>query len=94
MSTTTLRLPPDLRDRVSKLAEESGTTAHGFMLEAIIERVASEELRREFLKEGNDRLANMLENGRGVEWADMRDYLSEKAAGRDPGRPKVKRWRE
>jgi predicted transcriptional regulator len=94
MSTTTLRLPPDLRDRVTRLAEESGTTAHSFMLEAIAERVTSEELRREFLNEGNDRLASMLENGLGIEWADMRDYLGQRAAGRDPGTPKVKRWRE
>ncbi|PRX18466.1 hypothetical protein B0G75_14313 [Paraburkholderia sp. BL18I3N2] len=94
MSTTTLRLPPELRDRISRLAEESGTTAHSFMLEAIAERVTSEELRREFLTEGNDRLANMLENGLGIEWADMRDYIGQRAAGHDPGTPKVKRWRE
>jgi predicted DNA-binding protein len=94
MSTTTLRLPPELRDRISRLAEESGTTAHSFMLEAIAERVTAEELRRKFLAEGNNRLSNMLENGLGIEWADMRDYLGQRAAGGDPGTPKVKRWRE
>jgi predicted DNA-binding protein len=94
MSTTTLRLPPELRDRISRLAEESGTTAHSFMLEAIAERVTAEELRRKFLAEGNNRLSNMLENGLGIEWADMRYYLGQRAAGGDPGTPKVKRWRE
>jgi predicted DNA-binding protein len=93
MSTTTLRLPPDLRDRVARLAEESGTTAHSFMLEAIAERVTSEELRHEFLNDGSDRLANMLTNGLGIDWADMRDYLGERAAGHAPAAPKVKRWR-
>jgi predicted transcriptional regulator len=93
MSTTTLRVPPDLRDRILRLAEESGTTAHSFMLEAIAERVASEELRRGFLNEGNDRLANMLENGLGIEWADMRDYLGNRTAGRHPSPPTVKKWR-
>lgn len=94
MSTTTLRLPPDLRDRVSRLAEESGTTAHSFMLEAIAERVTSEELRRAFLNEGNERLANMLTSGLGIEWADMRDYLGERAAGHAEATPKVGKWRE
>jgi hypothetical protein len=94
MSTTTLRLPQDLRDRISRLAEQSGTTAHSFMLEAIAERVASEELRRKFLGEGNDRLAGVLESGLGIEWGDMRDYLEQRAAGRDPEAPKVKKWRE
>ncbi|HEX7935590.1 MAG TPA: CopG family transcriptional regulator [Paraburkholderia sp.] len=93
MSTTTLRLPPDLRDRVTRLAEESGTTAHSFMLEAIAERVACEELRHQFLNEGNGRLANMLANGLGIDWADMRDYLGERGAGHTPAAPKVKRWR-
>jgi predicted DNA-binding protein len=94
MSTTTLRLPPDLRDRVTRLAEESGTTAHSFMLEAIAERVTSEELRQAFLNEGNERLAHMLASGLGIEWADMRDYLGERAAGHAEAAPKVKRWRE
>jgi predicted transcriptional regulator len=94
MSTTTLRLPQDLRDRISRLAEQSGTTAHSFMLEAIAERVASEELRRKFLGEGNDRLAGMLESGLGIEWGDMRDYLGQRAAGLDPEAPKVNKWRE
>ncbi|MPW23250.1 CopG family transcriptional regulator [Paraburkholderia sp. CNPSo 3157] len=94
MSTTTLRLPPDLRDRVSKLAEQSGTTAHSFMLEAIAERVANEELRREFLEEGDNRIANMLEMGVGIEWADMRGYLRERAANRAAELPKVKKWRD
>ena len=75
MSTTTLRLPPDLRERISKLAEESGTTAHSFMLEAIAERVANEELRRAFLEESDNRIANLVETGMGIEWADMRGYL-------------------
>ncbi|AXF05800.1 CopG family ribbon-helix-helix protein [Paraburkholderia hospita] len=94
MSTTTLRLPPDLRDRISRLAEESGTTPHSFMLEAISERVANEELRREFLEEGNRRLASLLDSGVGIEWADMRGYLRERAANRAPELPKTKKWRD
>ncbi|MCG7400448.1 MULTISPECIES: CopG family transcriptional regulator [Caballeronia] len=94
MSTTTLRLPPDLRDRVSRLAQQSGTTAHSFMLDAISERVANEELRQAFLDEGNARFARMLETGAGLDWGEMRDYLRERAAGGSPVAPKAKRWRE
>jgi len=94
MSTTTLRLPPELRERVSRLAEQSGTTAHSFMLDAIAERVANEELRQAFLDEGNARVAKMLDTGVGLQWNEMRDYLRERAAGGSPQVPKVKRWRE
>ncbi|BFG81404.1 hypothetical protein PTKU46_94380 [Paraburkholderia terrae] len=64
------------------------------MLEAISERVANEELRREFLEEGNRRLANLLESGVGIEWADMRGYLRERAGDRAPELPKTKKWRD
>jgi predicted transcriptional regulator len=93
MSTTTLRLPAELRDRIARLTEESGTTVHSFMLGAIAERVAREESRREFVNEGNDRLANMLANGLGIDWADMRDYLGERAPGDNPPFPQARRWR-
>jgi len=94
MSTTTLRLPPDLRDRVSKLAEQSGKTSHSFMLEAIAERVANEELRRGFLNDGNVRLANMLDAGIGIEWTEMREYLRHRTAETVAAPPKVKKWRD
>ena len=94
MSTTTLRLPPELRDRVSRLAEQSGTTAHSFMLDAIAERVANEELRQALLEEGSARFATMLKTGQGLDWAEMRQYLRERAAGHEPALPKAKRWRE
>ncbi|MDR5825994.1 CopG family transcriptional regulator [Caballeronia sp. LZ043] len=94
MSTTTLRLPPELRDRVSRLAQQSGTTAHSFMLDAIAERVAHEELRHAFLEEGNARFARMLETGEGLDWNDVRTHLREQAAGEASPAPQVKRWRE
>ena len=43
MSTTTIRLPEDLKERVSQAADRAGTTAHGFILEAIAEKAEREE---------------------------------------------------
>ncbi len=93
MPTTTLRLSPALRDRIAKLTENTETTAHSFMLDAIAEKVANEELRRDYLAEGNARLANLLETGMGVEWLDMRRYLVERARGRSLLPPKASKWR-
>jgi predicted transcriptional regulator len=94
MSTTTLRLPPELRERITKLTENTEVTAHSFMLDAIAEKVANEELRRGYLAEGNARLANMLETGIGIEWSEMRRYLGERARGALAAPPKATRWRE
>ena len=38
MSTTTIRLPENLKARVARAAERSGTSAHSFILEAIAEK--------------------------------------------------------
>lgn len=37
MSTTTIRLPEELKVRIARAAEQAGTTAHHFILEAIAE---------------------------------------------------------
>ncbi len=48
MSTTTICLPDELKARVAAMAKETGTTAHGFMLEAIAEKTDAAERRADF----------------------------------------------
>ena len=42
MSTTTIRLPPHLKERVARAAEIAGTTAHSFILAAIAEKAVKD----------------------------------------------------
>lgn len=48
MSTTTLRLPDDLKARIARLAKRSGKAPYSIMLEAIAQKVEEEELRASF----------------------------------------------
>ena len=48
MTTTTIRLPKDLKARIAVAAERAGTTAHNFILEAIVEKADQEERRDDF----------------------------------------------
>lgn len=48
MPTTAIRLPEDLKARVAAAAKRSGTTTHGFILEAIAEKTKLEDLRADF----------------------------------------------
>jgi predicted transcriptional regulator len=57
MSTTTIRLPDDLKARVVAAAERAGTSAHGFILEAIAEKAAAAELRADFAALADERHA-------------------------------------
>src|SRR3546814_20149299 len=38
MSTTTIRLPDELKARIAEAAKRAGTTSHNFILEAIAEK--------------------------------------------------------
>lgn len=55
MTTTTLRLPEPLKERIFDLAEQTGQTAHAFMLQAIEDRVRDEEVRQAFASEAQSR---------------------------------------
>jgi predicted transcriptional regulator len=93
VSTTTLRLPDELRNRLAKIAEETGKTPHSLMLEAIAEKVTEEEFRAAISANADARYAALIESGKGIAWPEMRAYLIERAAGKTPKRPKAKSWR-
>ena len=61
MSTTTLRLPDELRARIARLAKKSGKTPHSIMLDAIAQKVEEEELRASFHAEADARFAEMMD---------------------------------
>lgn len=83
MTTTSIRLPYELKQRVARAAERAGQTPHAFMLEAIAERVAAEEQRREFQQIAEQRYARIVESGETVPWSVMRDYLMRRLAGEE-----------
>lgn len=92
MSTTTLRLPDELRARIAKLAKKSRKTAHSLMLEAIAQKVAEEELRASFHAEADQRFTEMTKSGVGIPWHDMRAYLKTRASGKKTRAPRPRKW--
>lgn len=87
MSTTTIRMPDDLKARVVAAAKRSGTTPHGFMLEAIAEKAQQAELRADFDTVAEDRYARIVDTGKSVPWNEMRVYLEQRLAGKSVKRP-------
>ena len=82
MSTTTIRLPEDLKARVAAAAKRFGTTAHGFILEAIAEKTQQAELRADFDAVAEQRYATIVASGKTIPWPDMRKYLETRVAGK------------
>lgn len=91
MSTTTIRLPADLKTRVAIAAKRSGTTPHGFILDAIAEKAARQELRENFEAEADARFARIVESGKTIPWATMRGYLEARIAGTPARRPAARK---
>lgn len=82
MSTTTIRMPENLKERVAAAAKRSGTTAHGFILEAIAEKAAQEEFRADFDAVAEARFAKLVASGKTIPWQEMRGFLEARVTGK------------
>ncbi|MEO8125201.1 MAG: ribbon-helix-helix protein, CopG family [Burkholderiales bacterium] len=91
MSTTTLRLPDQLKDRLSRLAEAEGTSAHALMVEMLSESAQAREARADFHAEAQRRLRRMARTGEYLELDDLRSYATALARGEQPISPKPRR---
>jgi predicted transcriptional regulator len=91
MSTTTIRLPQDLKERVARAAKRAGATAHGFILEAIREKAEAEERREEFLDTAERRYADIVASGRTLPWHEVRRHLRRRLAGSRAAPPKPRK---
>ncbi len=91
MSTTSIRLPADLKARIAAAAKRAGTSTHGFILEAIAEKAELEERRAEFDAVGEDRYSRIVSSGKSIPWQEMRGYLEERVAGKKAKRPAARK---
>ena len=91
MSTTTIRLPDDLKARVADAAERAGITAHGFILEAIKEKADQVERFADFQNVAEARFAELAASGKTIPWEKMRHYLQERVAGKSATRPRARK---
>lgn len=87
MSTTTIRLPDELRTRIAAAAARAGTTSHNFILEAIAEKADQEERRSDFDDLAEQRYATIVSSGKTIPWDQMRRYLEDRLAGKKVSRP-------
>ena len=91
MSTTTIRLPKDLRARVAAAAERAGTTAHSFIVEAIAEKADQAERQADFQDIAEKRYADLVASGKTIPWEKMRSFLEDRIAGKAVARPAARK---
>lgn len=105
MSTTSLKLPEDLKLRAAAVAAELGVTPHAFMVEAIRKAAVAAEKHAEFVAQAKAARKKMLKSGEGFEANEVHDYLRQRVLARQPthkndkkapstnSAPKAKTWR-
>ena len=94
MSTTSLKLPPDLKTRVAAVAEERGITAHAFMLGAIEESARAAELRATFVADAQRARKLLLKSGKGFEADEVHAHIRNRIKGKSGSRPRAVSWRD
>lgn len=102
MTTTSLKLPDDLKQRAAAVAQELGMTPHAFMVNAIRKASDAAEKHAEFVAQAKAARMKMIKTGLGFEAEAVHDYLRERiAAGTATASsnntkvvaPKAKPWR-
>ena len=75
-TTTTLKLPRELKARVLRVAKKTGRTPHGFMLHAIEQQTTREERMEAFVKEALAADRAVEESGEVYAAADVHAWLA------------------
>ncbi|MEO6023787.1 MAG: CopG family transcriptional regulator [Burkholderiales bacterium] len=87
-ATTTLKLSPDLKARVTALAKQTGRTPHSLMIEALERQLDREERMRAFAQEALEADAEIDRTGEIYASEDVHAWLERLAKNRKTKRPK------
>jgi predicted transcriptional regulator len=90
-ATTTIRLPPKLRARISSLAKQTGRSAHSLIVDAVERHADYEEQMRSLVKEAMAADADIEKTGEVYRAEDVHAWMKRLAVGESAARPKP--WR-
>jgi predicted transcriptional regulator len=90
-TTSTLKLPPQLKARIVRIAKRTGRTPHAFMIEALERQTLREERMEAFVKEALDSDRAIAAGEEVYAAADVHAWLERMARGVKASRPKP--WR-
>lgn len=94
MSTTSLKLPDDVKQLATAAAKRQGVTPHAFMIDAIRAAAVAAEKRAAFVADALASRAETLESGIGYAADEVHAYIRARASGTAVSRPEAKPWRD
>lgn len=87
-SSTTLKLPDDLKQRISRVAEATGQSPHAFMVEAIAAQTGLAERRRQFIASALEAEHEVARYGIVHDGDEVLSYLQARLTGQPARRPR------
>lgn len=93
MSTTSLKLPDDVKQLAVAAAKHLGITPHAFMVDAIRTAAVAAERRAELVSDAVASRAETLASGEGYAADEVQAYVRERARGEAASRPMARSWR-
>ncbi|THF62242.1 hypothetical protein [Pseudothauera rhizosphaerae] len=93
MSTTSLKLSDELKQRAIAAAMKQGVSPHAFMVQAIEQAATAAEQRASFLAAALAAREDALASGEGYEAHEVHAFLKKRITDRKAERPKAKSWR-
>jgi predicted transcriptional regulator len=78
MTTTSLKLSDELKQRAAAVALNLGMTPHAFMVDAIRKTLEAAEKHAEFVEQAKAARKKMLKTGLGFEAGEVHGYLRER----------------
>jgi predicted transcriptional regulator len=91
-SATSLKLSPELKERIGRIVERSPMSAHAFMLRAIEEATERAELRQRFGTEAAEAEQETTVGARTYGLDEAFDYFEARLSGQPARRPRGKAW--
>lgn len=93
MSTTSLKLPEDLKRLAATAAAHRGQSLHAFMVDAIRVAATAAEQRAAFVVDALAARDEAVSSGKGHAAAEVHAYLQARAEGHAATKPRAKTWR-
>jgi len=93
MSTTSLKLPDDIKRLAAAAAKEQGVTPHAFMVDAIRTAAVAAKLRAEFVADAEAARSQAMKSGKAFPASDVHAHLRARVRGLKAPKPKAKPWR-
>lgn len=82
VSTTSLKLPEEIKLQAANAAKDLGITPHAFMVEAIKQASINAELYRSFLTDSNNALNEVLQDGKVYDSDKVFKHLKARVSGK------------